>query len=192
MASSEKMLQQIHTIVLDLHPVPAAGSAPADLGCAAQVTVGQGTGTPEWGHAFPVPPVLTNHSAPEQPMPFGYGANDNVAPWPTADFMRVPGNDVLGSLPRAMQELMASCASVSLPLHARIPMPLGQRFGLVSSSTCPSSLSQTSSSSMITPCRYRALPLAPLSACPRQRPSQARPCLFSCGCKHSKCICQCI
>ena len=29
--------------------------------------------------------------------------------------------EVLGSLPRAMQELMASCASVSLPLHARIP-----------------------------------------------------------------------
>ena len=74
---------------------------------AAQVTVGQGPGTPEWGNAFPVQPVETNHSAPEQPLPFGYGANDNVAPWPNADFMHVPGNEVLGSLPRATQELMA-------------------------------------------------------------------------------------
>ena len=74
---------------------------------AAQVTVGQGPGTPEWGNAFPVQPVETNHSAPEQPLPFVYGANDNVAPWPNADFMHVPGNEVLGSLPRATQELMA-------------------------------------------------------------------------------------
>ena len=74
---------------------------------AAQVTVGQGPGTPEWGNAFPVQPVETNHSAPEQPLPFGYGANDNVAPWPNADFMHVPGNEVLGYLPRATQELMA-------------------------------------------------------------------------------------
>ena len=120
-ASSERMLQQIHTMVMALHPAPAAGSAPAALGSAAQVTAGQGPGTPEWGHAFPVQLVETNHPAPEQPLPFGYGANDNVAPWPTADFMHVPGNEVLWSLPRATQELMASCASVSLPLHARIP-----------------------------------------------------------------------
>ena len=77
--SSEKMLQQIHTVVLALLPAPAAGSPPAALGSAAQVTVGQGPGTPEWGHAFPVQPVETNQPAPEQPLPFGYGAYDNVA-----------------------------------------------------------------------------------------------------------------
>ena len=68
-ASSEKMLQQIHTKVLALHPAPVAGSPHAALGSAAQVTIGQGSGTPEWEHAFPV-----------QPLPFDYGANDNVAP----------------------------------------------------------------------------------------------------------------
>ena len=120
-ASSERILQQIHTMVMALHPAPAAGSPPAALGSAAQVTVGQGPGTPEWGQAFPVQPVEPNHPAQEQPLSFGYGANDNVTPWPTADFMYVPGNEVLGSLPRATQELMATCASVSLPPHARIP-----------------------------------------------------------------------
>ena len=83
-ASSERMLQQIHTMVMALHPAPAAGSPPAALGSATQVTVGQGPGTLEWGHAFPVQPVEPNHPAQEQPLPFGYGANDNVAPWPTA------------------------------------------------------------------------------------------------------------
>ena len=33
-ASSEKMLQQIHAMVLALHPAPAAGSPPAALGSA--------------------------------------------------------------------------------------------------------------------------------------------------------------
>ena len=93
-------------MVLALHPAPAAGSPPAALGSAAHVTVGQGSGTPEWGHAFPVQPVEPNHPAQEQPLLFGFGANDNVAPWPNADFMHVPGNEVLGSLPRATQELM--------------------------------------------------------------------------------------
>ena len=79
-ASSERMLQQIHTMVMALHPAPAAGSPPAAQGSAAQVTAGQGPGTPEWGHAFPVQPVEPNHPAQEQPLPFGYGANDNVAP----------------------------------------------------------------------------------------------------------------
>ena len=88
------------------------------------------------------------HSALEQPLPFGYDANDNVAPWPNADFMHVPGNDVLRSVPWTTQELMASSASAPLALHARIPDAFRQRFGLVSLSTCPSSLSQTSSSIM--------------------------------------------
>ena len=95
-ASSERTLQQIHAMVLALHPVPAAGSPTAALGSAAQVTAGQGPGTPEWRHAFPVQPVEPNHPAQEQPLPFGYGANDNVGPWLTADFMHVPGNEVLG------------------------------------------------------------------------------------------------
>ena len=118
-ASSEKMLQLIQTMVLALHPAPAAGSPPA-----VQCRTGDsrpGSRYAGVGHAFPVQPVETNHSAPEQPLPFGYCANGNVAPWPNADFMHVPGNEFLGSLPRATQELMASCASVSLPLHARIP-----------------------------------------------------------------------
>ena len=51
-ASSERMLQQIHTMVLALHLAPAAGSPPAALGSAAQVTAGQGPGTPEWGTLF--------------------------------------------------------------------------------------------------------------------------------------------
>ena len=177
-ASSERMLQQIHTMVMALHPAPAAGSPPAALGSAAQVTASQGPGTPEWGHAFPVQPVEPNHPAQEQPLPFGYGANDNVAPWPTANFMHVPGNKVLGFLPRATQELMASCASVSLQLHGE--------FIDLSLLIKPDQLQQHDYALSV------QLPLAPLSACPRQRPSQVRPCLFSCGCKLFKCICPCI
>ena len=39
-ASSEKMLQEIHTMVLALYQALAAGSAPAALGSAKQVTDG--------------------------------------------------------------------------------------------------------------------------------------------------------
>ena len=79
-------------------------------------------GAPAWGHAFPVQPVVTDHPVPVQPLPFGYGANDNAAPWPNADCMQVPGNEVLGSLPRAMQELMASCTSASPCPYPRCPL----------------------------------------------------------------------
>ncbi|KAI0224092.1 hypothetical protein LSAT2_024887 [Lamellibrachia satsuma] len=120
-ASSERMLQQIHTMVMALHPAPAAGSPPAALGSAAQVTAGQGPDMPEWGHAFPVQPVEPDHLAQEQPLPFGYGANDNVAPWPTALFFVFLGGGGFGVFPGGPGGLVGSGASVSLPLHARIP-----------------------------------------------------------------------
>lgn len=58
---------------------------------------------------------------PTQQMAFGLDASGNMAPWPTADCMNVPGNEGLGSLLRATHELMVPCTSASLPLHAHIP-----------------------------------------------------------------------
>ena len=114
-ASSENMLQEIHTMVLASCGVCAR--------CFKQCRTGdgRGPGSPERGHAFPVQPAVTDHPAPVQPLPFGFYANDTAAPWPNADCINVPGNKVLGSLPRATQELMASCPSASLPLHTHIP-----------------------------------------------------------------------
>ena len=75
---------------------------------------GWGPGALEWGQ-----PAVTDQPAPVQPLPFGF--DTAAAPWPNADCINVPGDEVLGSLPRTTQELMASCTSASLPLHARIP-----------------------------------------------------------------------
>ena len=110
-------------MVLALRPMPATRTAPTALGSAAQMPDGHGPSAPERGHAIPVQPAVMelNNPVPVQPLPFDYGANDTVAPWPNADFMNVLDNKVLGSLPRAMQELMASCTSASLTLYASIP-----------------------------------------------------------------------
>ena len=177
-ASSEKMLQQIQTMMLALHPAPAVGSPPA-----VQCRTGDSRPWSRYagvGHAFPVQPVETNHSAPEQPLPFGYGANDNVATWPNADFMHVPGNEVLGSLPRATQELMASCASISLPLHARIPDALRAKiwageFIDLSLLIKPDQLQQHDYALSV-----QVVTTSPTFCVSRQRPSQVRPCLFRC------------
>ena len=112
-ASSEKLLGEVHAMMLAMRPGSANAPAPAAAGSAAQLLAG----------APPVsgPPVQLEQAVPVQRGPFGLNEDANAAPWP--DVNRVAGNEhsILGSLPEDTRELVASCDSSSLPLDARIP-----------------------------------------------------------------------
>ena len=116
MASSERMLHEIHAMVLALRPTPAtaaaAPAASAAAGSAAQLAAAM---------------------AHEPPVPATSGAVSDAAPWPSyltvEGLLNVPGTNnvdrqvppVMNVLPGDTQEVVAACSSSALPLHVRIP-----------------------------------------------------------------------
>ena len=116
MASSERMLHEIHAMVLALRPTPAAAvaapAASAAAGSAAQLAAAMAHGPP---------------------VPATSGAVSDAAPWPSyltvEGLLNVPGTNnvdrqvppVMNVLPGDTQEVVAACSSSALPLHVRIP-----------------------------------------------------------------------
>ena len=106
MASSERMLHEIHTMVLALRPTSAAAGSAAQLAAA----MAQGP-----------------------PVPATSGTVSDAAPWPSyltvEGLLNVPGTNnvdrqvppVMNVLPGDTQEMVAACSSSALPLHVRIP-----------------------------------------------------------------------
>ena len=114
-ASSEKLLGEVHAMMLAMRPGSANAPTPAAAGSAAQLLVG--------APPVPGPPVQVEQGVPVQGGSFGLNEEANAAPWPDVSGVRVAGNEhvILGSLPEDARELVASCDSSSLPLDARIP-----------------------------------------------------------------------
>ena len=114
MASSERMLHEIHAMVLALRPAPAAAApaASAPAGSAAQLAAAMAHGPP---------------------VPATSGAVSDSAPWPSyltvEGLLNVPGTNnvdrqvppIMHVLPGDTQEMVAACSSSALPLHVRIP-----------------------------------------------------------------------
>ena len=114
-ASSEKLLGEVHAMMLAMRPGSANAPTPAAAGSVAQLLVG--------APPVPGPPVQVEQAVPVQGGSFGLNEEANAAPWPDVSGVRVAGNEhvILGSLPEDARELVASCDSSSLPLDARIP-----------------------------------------------------------------------
>ena len=116
MASLERMLHEIHSMVLALRPTPAA-SAAAPAASAAAGSAAQ----------------LAAATAHGPPAPVTSVAVSDAAPWPnylTVEGLRnVPGTHnvdhqvppVVHVLPGDTQEMVVACSSSALPLHVRIP-----------------------------------------------------------------------
>ena len=123
--ASEKVLGEIHAMVLALRPTPtvlrpdpALASASAAFGSAAQMSAAAGMGPSSAGltHPFAMPgPVSAD---PVDPLSFG-ARDARATPWPNTD--TVPGTAVFEALPGPAQAMIDSCSSASLPLDARIP-----------------------------------------------------------------------
>ena len=127
-AASEKMLQEIHSVVLELRPTAAAvigdssairrpvardpvtSSPAAAFGSAAQMAASAAI---DRGAAMSVQQpgmldaVIQEHA-------------DAAAPWPQVAELCAPGNIEPMPLPRDTRDLIQSCSSASLPLDARV------------------------------------------------------------------------
>ena len=96
LCANEKVMGDMHAMLVEMRPVPAVSSAPAALGSAAQA----------------VDDAVAGHSASQLPADI---------PWPTVDSC-IPGiPEGMGSLPETAQSLMMAGSSYSLPLDAQIP-----------------------------------------------------------------------
>ncbi|RLJ22738.1 hypothetical protein DJ031_00305 [bacterium endosymbiont of Escarpia laminata] len=122
-ASTERLLGEIHAMVQALRPPPAALSAPAALGSAAQMVAADVAAPPvvDWGHPVPLQPVGAEPGPAFQPHPVGPDV-----PWVNAEAV-CPGNGVVGSLSEDTQNLISSCTSTSLPLDSQIPDALREK-----------------------------------------------------------------
>ena len=106
--SSERMLGEIHNLVLNLRPKPAVAAPSTALGSAVQsVSVDMPPG--EGRHAVPPVTAPAGHALPPFPD----------APWPSVDTF-FPGTAV-PPLSEDTQTLLSSCNSTALPLDAQIP-----------------------------------------------------------------------
>ena len=110
--SSERMLGEIHNLVLNLRPNPAVAAPSAALGSAVQsVSVDMPHG--EGRHAVPPVTAPAGHALPPFPD----------APWPSVDTF-FPGTAAPPPPPplsEDTQTLLSSCTSTALPLDAQIP-----------------------------------------------------------------------
>ena len=106
--SSERMLGEIHNLVLNLRPNPAVAAPSAALGSAVQsVSVDMPPG--EGRHAVSPVTAPAGHALPPFPD----------APWPSVDTF-FPGT-AAPPLSEDTQTLFSSCTSTALPLDAQIP-----------------------------------------------------------------------
>ena len=98
MCASEKVVGEIHAMLVEMRPAPAVSSAPAALGSAAQA----------------LDEVAAGHSAPQP----------TEIPWPTMDTYMPGTSEGMECLPEAARNLMMAGSSYSLPLDAQIPESL--------------------------------------------------------------------
>ena len=127
-AASEKMLQDIHSVVLELRPMAAAviadssairrpvardlatSSSAAAFGTAAQMAASAAI---DRGAAISMQqPVMLDAVVQEHA--------DAAVPWPQVAELCAPGNSEPMPLPRDTQDLIQSCSSAYLPLDARV------------------------------------------------------------------------
>ncbi|KAK2182438.1 hypothetical protein NP493_353g00003 [Ridgeia piscesae] len=157
--SSERMLGEIHNLVLNLRPNPAVAAPSAALGSAVQsVSVDMPPG--EGRHAVPPVTASAGHALPPFPD----------APWPSVDTF-FPGTE-------DTQTLLSSCNSTALPLgRPNSCMSSAPRSWLVITSTFPSFLSPPSSNPKNSLFPSTEAPVNPPSACPRPGP-RMRSCLL--------------
>ena len=116
MCANEKVVGEIHAMLVDMRPAPVVSLAPAALGSAAQLV-----------------DMRLAPAAPSAPAALGSAAQafDEVSapqpteiPWPTIDTYMPGTAEGMRSLPETAQNLMMAGSSYSLPLDAEIPESL--------------------------------------------------------------------